>query len=369
MLSKKHTLDLFLKLVKIDSVSGNESAIRTFLVTYLKKNGYHPRVDKKGNILVSVKGPTPTGPTILFNAHMDTVAPGTNIKPIVKKGRITSDGTTILGADDKSGITGILEMLRLLKEEKVIFKEIKIIFTVEEEIGLIGARSLTRAAVQADYCFVLDGDGDIGSVVNRTPSQDSLTVKIRGKAAHAGANPEQGISAIKIAAEAIFNIRVGRIDSETTANIGIIKGGIAKNIIPDEVLIIAEARSHSEAKLKTQVNHMVQEFKKAAKKHKGKAEIQIKRSYNRIDGAQSLDLIKINEKAAKVLGLTHTVRSSCGGSDASIIYSHGIPTIALCPGMEKVHTNQEYITLKNLTGLPRYLVEIVIAAQAYKPAK
>lgn len=363
--TQDRVINTFLELVKISSVSHQEAEVRKYIIQQFKKLGYKYRVDAKGNVHISLPGVLASGPVILFNAHMDTVVPGNNVKPILKKDRIMSDGTTVLGADDKAGIAGIVEMARLLKEKNVLYKEIKIIFTVEEEIGLQGAKHLTYDDVEADYCFVLDSDGDVGSVVIKAPAQDSIEIKILGRAAHAGLSPEKGISAIKIAGEAIAKINLGKIDQETTANIGLIKGGRATNIIPDEVVIKAEARSHDEDKLSQQVKQMVSAFKSAAEKHQGRVEVKVKRSYNKVAVAKDSEIVQIAQKSAQKLKLKCKVKASGGGSDASIIYGYGIPTIALCIGMEQVHSCSEYITFDNLLALPNYLIELVKTAQKY----
>ncbi len=365
-MSDKRITDLFLQLVQIDSPSRHEQNVRKFLVGYMRKLGYRPRVDKKGNIHVLIHGTAVHGPTILLNAHMDTVVPGNGVKPIIKKDRIVSDGTTVLGADDKAGIAAILELMHLLQEQKVNFKTLKIIFTVEEEIGLQGAKQLTYDDVAADYCFVLDCDGDVGTIVHRAPAQEIMFFRIKGKSAHAGLNPEDGINAIQIASKAIASLKLGRIDRETTANVGIISGGAATNIIPDEVTVKAEARSHDEEKLHNQVKIMIAAFEKAAAQAKGLVTVEVKRSYNRVAMAANSEIVQIATRAAKKLNLKTAIRASGGGSDASVIYEYGVPTIALGIGMEAVHSKQEYITLKNLTQVPKYLLEVVKMAQRYE---
>lgn len=365
-MSDKRIVDLFLQLVQIDSPSRHEQAVRKFLVGYIRKLGYRPRVDKKGNLHVLVRGTAVHGPTILLNAHMDTVVPGNGVKPIIKKDRIVSDGKTVLGADDKAGIAAILEVLHRLQEQKINFKTIKIILTVEEEIGLQGAKQLTYEDVAADYCFVLDCDGDVGSIVHRAPAQEILLFKIKGRAAHAGLNPEDGISAIQIASKAIAALKLGRIDRETTANVGIISGGIATNIIPEEVTVKAEARSHDEEKLHEQVKKMIAAFETAAMQARGTVTVEVKRSYNRVATANNAEIVQIAKQAAQKLKLKTIVRASGGGSDASIIYEYGVPTTALGIGMTDVHSKQEYITLKNLTKIPEYLLEVIRTAQRYE---
>ena len=364
-MSDQRTIDTFIELVKINSTSRHEANIREYLQKFFKKQGHKTRVDKKGNLHISIKGLQAHGPVIMFNAHMDTVVPGNNIQPVIKQDRIVSDGTTILGADDKVGLAALLEMTRRLKEKKKLFHKIKLLLTVEEESGLRGAKKLTFNDVEADYCFVLDSDGDVGSIITHAPAQDGLEIKIKGQSAHAGLCPEKGISAIKIAGEAIAKIKVGRIDKETTANIGIIKGGRATNIVPDEVTIKAEARSHNEEKLARQVKHMTAAFEAAAEKNGGQAEIKVTRAYNCVATSPNSEIVQIAKAASAKLGLKCKVGISGGGSDASVIYSYGIPTIALCIGMEQVHSKKEYVTLKNLTGLPKYLLAIIDTANKH----
>ena len=245
-INKKRLLKRFLKYVKVTSLSKNESLFAGLLRKELKSLKISSRRDEIGNIFADVKG---RGPCILLNAHIDTVGPGENIKPQIRFGMINSDGRTILGADNKAGVAVIMELLQMLKEQKVPHNNLQVVFTVQEEIGLYGARAIKRGWLHADFGFVLDG-GDIDTLYNRAPTQYNLTAEVTGKAAHAGIHPEQGINAITVASEAIAKMKLGRIDRETTANIGIIKGGTATNIVPEKVEIKGEVRSHNIAKLK-----------------------------------------------------------------------------------------------------------------------
>jgi tripeptide aminopeptidase len=220
---KRHRLiNTFKQLVRLDSLSLHEAEIIRYLKKQLKGlalNNYEagrPKEGEVGSLIVEVPASGVKEPRLLLNAHLDTVSPGENVRPLQKDGYLTSDGKTILGADDKAGVAVILEILRVLKEKKLPHPPLLVILTVAEEIGLVGARALPEN--------LLD---------NRAPSQCNLTVKVFGKAAHAGIHPEEGINAIKVASEAISKMKLGRIDAETTANIGLIKGGRATNIIPE----------------------------------------------------------------------------------------------------------------------------------------
>ena len=359
MVKKDRLIELFLELVRIDSPSKAEGQIAQRLVKELKALGLSVKQDQAGNIIALLKGTLLRGKTILLNAHMDTVAPGENIKPLLKGERITSDGSSILGADDKAGIAVIIELLRILKENHVPHGDIKVIFTVEEEIGLLGAKKLANKDVEADYCFVLDADGVVGTVINKGPAQDTLEVKIKGRPAHAGICPEKGISAIQIAAKAIAGMKLGRLDSESTANIGMIQGGTATNIVPEEVVVRGEARSHSEEKLRKQVEHMRARFRKAAEQAGGKVEISVTRAYDKVHVPNNSQIVQLTRAVAGKIGLKSRVLSSGGGSDASIIYGLGVPTVAIGIGMENVHSKSEYIRIKDLHNAARYVLALV----------
>ncbi len=357
-----NVVEFFLDLVKIDSVSKHEENVRKYIQSELKKIGLKGRVDRKGNLIYCLKGVLANGPTLLFNAHMDTVVPGNGVKPILYADRITSDGTTVLGADDKAGVAALLEFVHLLKNKRIKYHEIKIIFTVEEELNLRGAKKLSFADCQADYCFVLDSDGNVGEIITKAPAKDHLDITVFGRSAHAGLAPEEGLNAIKIAADALTKINSGRIDQETTLNIGTIRGGQATNIVPDKVTIKVEVRSRNDKKLAEQVTYVCEIFRTTAAKNGGKATVKVSRTYDKVDTANDSAITAIARRASEKMGLPFKISPSGGGSDASVFYNYGIPTIALAIGMEKVHSCQEYITLKNLTQLPDYLIEIVKSA-------
>jgi len=351
--------DLFIKLASIPSPSGKEQKIAEYISSYLQKLGYRVTKDKKGNLIITTQSLNKKGPTLLFCAHLDTVPPADKVTPIIKKGYIYSDGSSVLGADDKSGVAAILEMLQRIKKDKVLYNQIKVIFTVEEEIDLLGSKSLTKEVVKADMGFVLDADGDVGMVVNKAPFLNSFIIDIKGKAAHAGLAPEEGVNAIRIAAEAITNLPDGRIDKETTINIGQINGGTAQNIVPEQVQIIAEIRSHKENKLKKNTELVINTFEKISKKYQGKATIETKRAFNGLDIPRNHQIIELVKKAAKTNNLKFKVETCGGGSDAQIINNLGVPTVVLATGMENVHSTRERIKIKNLEDLAELLITIV----------
>ncbi|MEA3307714.1 MAG: M20/M25/M40 family metallo-hydrolase, partial [Elusimicrobiota bacterium] len=231
-INKKRMIKDFMKLVKIDSLSGREKNISLYLKKVLEKMGAKVSFDNAGkktkgntgNLIAKFKG-TRKGKPFILSAHMDTVEPGENIKPILKSDRITSDGSTILGADCKSGIVIILEVIRVLQENKLPYPPIEVVFTVSEEVGLLGAKFLDYSKVKGKYGMIFDSERVLNQVTAYAPAANKIEIEVYGKAAHAGVAPESGISAIKVAANAISKMKLGRIDFETTANIGMINGG------------------------------------------------------------------------------------------------------------------------------------------------
>ncbi len=233
MVNEERLLDEFLELVQTDSETGDERAVCDLLKEKLTQIGFTVTEDDSasvtghgsGNLIATLPGDDLSAPAIYFTSHMDTVAPGIGVKPRIEDGYVKSDGTTVLGADDKAGLAALLEGVRTVKEQGISHGSIQLILTAGEESGLVGSKSLDPGMLKADFGFAMDSNGLVGEIITEAPSQVRLDVVIRGKAAHAGVNPEDGISAIQVASRAISKIPLGRIDGETTANIGTISRG------------------------------------------------------------------------------------------------------------------------------------------------
>jgi len=370
MVNSSRIIEEFLELVRVDSVSGKERLIADLLKRKLTALGLEVWEDRAGqevgsdtgNIIGRLPGNN-AGPVLLLCAHMDTVEPGRGVKPLVVDGVIRSSGDTVLGADDKAGIEAILEALRLVQDNHVQHGGLEVAFTIWEEGGLFGAKNLDYNRITARIGFILDSDGPPGTIITRAPSQDKIGATIRGKAAHAGINPEDGINAIQVASHAIAQMKVGRIDHETTSNIGIISGGKAVNIVPDSVTIQGEARSLDNRKREAQTAHMCRAIREAAEKFGASVDIVTETIYPDFNLKKESPPVRIAVKAAENLGLTSRQEQTGGGSDANIFNSRGIATAVLGIGMTKVHTTEEYITVSDLVENARYLLEIIKAAQ------
>lgn len=362
----------FTELVRIDAASRNERLVVDALLAKLKAMGLSPSEDdtgskiegNAGNIFTVVPGNT-EGPTLLFCAHTDRVLPGFGIKPQVLKDRIISDGSTILAADDLAGVVQILEAVRLLEEENIPHGDIEILFTVSEEGGLLGARHFDVATSKADYAFFLDGGGAIGNLVVQAPYSGRLTAKVKGRAAHAGGEPEKGLNAIVVAAHALVAMNLGRIDHETTANIGIINGGLATNIVPDTVELRGESRSLQPEKLSAQLDHMVQAINEATAKFETTAEIEVTKSNLGYSLSAEEPIVKLATEATASLGITPHLIPTGGGSDANVIRSKGIASMVLANGLMNAHRLDEYILLDDLAKGADQVVAIIKQALTF----
>ena len=358
----------FLELVQIDSETKHEQVIAPILVQKLEDMGFdvfqddsHTRTGHgAGNIIATLKGDESIEP-IYFTVHMDTVVPGVGIKPEIREdGYIYSDGTTILGADDKAGVAAIFEMARRIKEKNIAHGTIQFIITAGEESGLVGAKELDPALIIAKYGFAVDSDGKVGGIVVAAPFQAKVNVKVFGKTAHAGVAPEKGISAITVAAKAVAQLKLGRLDEETTANIGRFEGGKATNIVCDEVTIFAEARSIDETKLNAQTAHMKETFERVAKENGARAEVEVALSYPGFRVTEADKVVQIAQAAAKAVGREPQLGISGGGSDANVIAGFGIPTVNLSVGYEEIHTTNERMPVQELEKLADLLEQIII---------
>jgi tripeptide aminopeptidase len=367
MINEKRLIESFMELVKISSISREERNLADFLVGKLEDLGLEVRVDQagekvksnSGNIIARLRGNIKKVTPVMFSAHMDTVVPGKNIKPLYEGDKITSSGKTILGADDKAAIAALLEVLHIIKENNILCGDIEIVFSICEEIGLKGAKNLDIFSINAQMGFVLDAGGQVGNIITAAPSQNSLQIIIYGKSAHAGSNPEEGINAIQVAGFALSRMKLGRIDEETTANIGVISGGKATNIVPDKVILKGEVRSRNEEKLEKYTEQLKKITEDTAQEFKAKADVRINREFSCYNLSPDDQVVKISMKAAKDMGLQPELCPSGGGSDANVFNQKGFPSVVLAIGMEKVHTVDEFILVKNLKSTAEYVLSII----------
>ncbi|MBX5477812.1 MAG: M20/M25/M40 family metallo-hydrolase [Pyrinomonas methylaliphatogenes] len=375
MINLERMRQTFLDLVQIDSHSRHERRVAEYLKRRCEALGAEVEIDDAGekvggdtgNLIARFRGTVRDAPPFLFSSHMDTVTPGEGVRPIVEGDIIRSDGRTILGSDDKSGIAIILETIQTLRERAIPHPDIEVVFSICEEIGLLGAKHLDEKRLRARLGIVFDAE-DPNEIFTRGPSGNHIEFRIHGLEAHAGIAPEQGISAIKIAAEAIAAMRLGRIDEETTANIGQIEGGRATNIIPNLVTLKGEARSLDERKLEEQTRHMVECVHRAAERYevtldgktiRARVEETIERNYPALNVPDDARLVQLIKRAAERLGRQVKTVASGGGSDANFLNGKGIECVVVGTGMRAIHTVNEWIDLKDMRAAAELAIEVI----------
>ena len=372
MINRERLMDTFRFLVGIDSVSRQEGDIAEELKKILESMGAETVFDgagkmtgsNTGNLIAGFKG-NKNVPPLLLNAHMDTVEPGRGVVPLLRDGVFTSDGTTILGADDKSAIAVLLEVMTVLKEKNMTCGPIEMVLTICEEIGLMGAKHLDMSLITAKYGYALDST-DTEGIITRAPSANKLEFKVYGRDAHAGAAPEKGINAIWLASRAIAGLQLGRIDGETTCNIGIINGGIATNIVPNLVCVKGEVRSHDDEKLKRVTSDIISSFENAVKNYGNsssdglpKVDIIIEDDFSRTDIPEGHPVVALAQRAASNLGRKMITKTTGGGADANIFFAKGIIAGVIGTGMRDMHTVRESVKVDDMVRTGDLLLEII----------
>jgi len=370
MVVQQRLIDEFFELVRTDSETKHEREICDLLIrkfTELGLDVYEDDTAAKtghgaGNLFASwaaTPGMEDVAP-FLFTGHMDTVSPGRGIQPrLDDDGFIRSDGTTILGSDDKAGLAAIFEAIKVVNENGIPHGRIQFVITSGEESGLVGARAMDPQRLDAKYGYALDSDGRIGEICTAGPTQTRMRITVVGKSAHAGVNPQDGISAITVAAKAISRMPLGRIDHETTANIGRFEGGGETNVVADRVVITAEARSLVNEKMKAQVQKMRDAFESATKEFGATYEFEENYLYPAYKFDDDAPVVRIAADAFEALGIPWSTFPSGGGSDANMFNGMGVPTVNLAIGYEHIHTTKEQIRLSDLVGTARMVVEII----------
>lgn len=359
MVNRERLIVLLEELCRVDSAPRQERLMADRIRAELEDLGFAVQEDgaaaavggNAGNLIARLPGTRPGAEPIMLSAHLDRVPGGIGVKPQRQADRVTSDGTTILGADDCAGLAAILEAVRTAREQGRALPPLEVVITVCEEVGLLGAKAVDVSRLQSRKGYVLDAEGPVGAMVIDAPSSARIIATFTGRAAHAGIAPEKGISAIQMAARAIDRMKLGRLDEETTANVGIIKGGVARNVVPELCEVQAEARSHSDAKLDAQLNHMAGALEAAAAEFGGRVAYNVERNYGGFRLDEGAPVVTHAVRAARSCGLRPELKKSGGGSDANVFNLRGIPTVALCTGYQKIHTFQEYMPIDELIRL------------------
>lgn len=373
MINRQRLADFFKTLVEIDSVSKQEKNVCDEIIRITKPFNGEVLIDDShtqtgsdtGNLIIKIPGNIEARPLILC-AHMDTVEPGCGIEAKLDNGIFTSAGDTILGADDKSAIAIILETIHVLKENKLPHGMLELVFTTCEEIGLKGAKNMDYNLLTSTSGYILDS-ADTEGIVTQAPASNHLEFKVYGKDAHAGAHPEKGINAISLAAKAIAGLTLGRIDEETTCNIGVIQGGVATNIVPSLVTVKGEVRSHDEEKLQQVTDDIVAAFVGVIKtnfsadvhENLPRLETSVINEFPKTYIPHDHHVVQLAQKAAHKLGRSMRTKTTGGGSDANIFFKKKMMLGVLGTGMRDIHTVRESVKLSDMAHVVELMLEII----------
>ncbi len=376
LINRERLAQHFTTLCEIDSPSHHEGKVAEYLLKEFKNLGAHSVVTDNsasetgsdtGNLVARFTGSGLSENSIFFSCHMDTVKPAIGVK-VDRQGDIfTSRGDTILGSDDKSGIAVLLELMSILSENSILHCPIELIFTTCEEIGLLGAKALDYSQLQSKIGYALDSSS-ANSIITGAPAINSLEISVSGLAAHSGLDPESGINALAVAATAISKIKLGRLDEQSTANLGLIEGGTATNIVPDLIKIKGEVRSHSPQLLEKHTREISGIFRQVTDswpqcdnepEKKASVNIRVEKDFPSMALGEEEPVLTKIRNAAELLDQELSFSIAGGGSDANIFNGHNLKTAILPTGMRKVHTTEEWIDLNDMVKLTALLLTLV----------
>jgi tripeptide aminopeptidase len=369
LINRDRLVETFVELIGIDSPSFGERELSALLAARLRAAGCTVEMQEYGrslNLIAFKKGPVPDALPIMLSAHMDTIEPTGGITFSVDEERIRTTGKTVLGADDKSALAQIIEAMTVIHEKCLSHGDIEIVLSSAEERGLVGAKHLDFGRLRSRHALVLDSSGEVGKIITASPTQVTYEMAITGRSAHAGIEPERGINAIRVASLIISGAPDGRIDEETTANVGIIQGGTATNVVPKEVVVHGEVRSHNAVSLEETKQRIFGTAKKTAAKNHAGVRITEKEEYRSFRIGSDEPFLKFLEGVYRDCAVEPVYAITGGGSDANVFHRNGIMAVNISTGMQNVHSTDEFIeirdlvkgclvTLKTVTEFPRFM--------------
>jgi tripeptide aminopeptidase len=371
LVAEPESVSLFCELAAIASPPGEERAVADVVLRYLRQFGLEPDEDDcgarigstMGNVYVRIEATAPGTPLFLC-AHLDTVPPAGELRPVVEDGVIRNAGGTILGADNKAAVVAMLEGARRVLVENRPHAGIELLFTPKEEVGLLGAAAFDHERLVARTGYVYDQAAPIGQIILGSPWSRSLEVRFHGRAAHSGMFPEEGRSAILAAANAIADLRLGRVDEETTANVGVISGGTAGNVVPEWCSFVGEARCHDESRLGEIVQEMLDACSFAATSVDCEVETQVRKSYSGYRLRQDEPAVQLAAAALERCGLVASYALSGGGADANVFNERGLRCVNLANAMTDIHTPDERISVADLEAMVDVTAALIEQARA-----
>jgi tripeptide aminopeptidase len=356
MPNQERLINDFSDLVRIDSPSGEEWDVALHVSERLENLGFQVARDDHGNVIAREDGDRP----LLLSAHMDTVDPGRSIRPQVVGERITSDGNTILGGDCKAGVAAILEALESVREDARARRPVQVVFTRGEEIGLVGASNLDFSMITGTEAVVFDGNGPVNTITGSSPTYMRFDVVVRGRAAHAGVEPEKGLSAIRIATDIINQLPQGRLDEETTFNVGLISGGTVRNAVPALTTFGGEFRSRNSETfdlLKIQLLSTLDEARQRYQEASIQEDLEVMFHMYTLDPEESI--VRLATRVMGDMGMAPNIRPSGGGTDGNVFRLNGIANVVVGMSTNEMHTVDEYVVIPDLVETARFCQQVV----------
>ncbi|CAI8033570.1 Uncharacterized protein YqjE [Geodia barretti] len=356
MISQERLVNSFCDLVRIDSPSDEEEEVAQHLIARLSDLGLSVERDAHGNVIASEPGELP----LLLSAHMDTVEPGRGIIPVIEGERIVSQGETILGGDCKAGVAAIMEGLQSVMEEGLPHRPVQVVFTRGEEIGLVGATNLDYSMIRALEAVVFDGNGPVSTITGSSPSYMSFDVTVKGRGAHAGVEPEKGLSAIRIASEIIQDLPQGRLDEETTFNVGLISGGTVRNAVPVEAFFGGEFRSRNTETFDLMRMQLLTTLNQARDKYLDatiQEELEVLFQMYNLDPEEGV--VRMTRRVMEGMALTPDIRPSGGGTDGNVMRLQGIQSVVVGMATNEMHTVDEYVVIPDLVNTATFCRRLI----------
>lgn len=355
-------IELFLQVIRINALSANEKPLADFIERFLSNLGYKVEYDNSkkfthsntGNLICKIG----SGGDFVMTAHMDTARPTENVKPIIKEDRITSSGDTVLGVDNREGVAVLLYTLERIVKDKLPVKDFTVAFTTCEETTLFGSKYLGLNG-NIKKGFVFDSGYRPGSFINSACGAIGFNLKVIGRASHSGISPEKGINSLQVASKAISRLPLGRIDDETTMNIGTLKSGSAVNVIPELTEMIGEVRSFSLQKAENYFNLLVKTFEEEAKNSNAKIEYDYFWDFKPYTIKENSEVYKDIVKAITKVGLIPSPKTSLGGSDANSLNANGIESVNIGIGAQNPHSNDEFVFIDDLIKSAEIALELI----------
>ena len=360
MISQERLVNSFCDLVRIDSPSDEEEEVAQHLSARLTALGLTVARDAHGNVIASDKRVATGEPPLLLSAHMDTVEPGRGIVPIIEGDRIVSQGETILGGDCKAGVAAIMEALESVTEEGVSYRPVQVVFTRGEEIGLVGATNLDYSMIRALEAVVFDGNGPVNTITGSSPSYMSFDVTVKGRGAHAGVEPEKGLSAIRIASEIIQELPQGRLDEETTFNVGLISGGTVRNAVPVEAFFGGEFRSRNTETFDLMRLQLQATLNQARDKYRDatiEEELEVLFQMYNLDPEEQV--VRMTRRIMESMNLVPNIRPSGGGTDGNVMRRQGIQSVVVGMATNEMHTVDEYVIIPDLVNTANFCQKLI----------